>query len=359
MTDKLDGEWKEMSFLMSGMFNKSRTNENPEEPVEKPTKRDDNDYDTLVRTLQFDLKSRPTEKLKTPEQLEAERVEAEREAEQQLMLRMKTPMDADESAKHTLSKDKRSLYRSPDDMDFDDFYPELKKEAVEGMKTSESVEDEKEDVESDEDESGSEDETESDTETTSQKKISNDWAEEFVSKRASLHAKLLSVQDFRAYTSELIKRLNPGLDEQNKERLLLLCTHLISVYREQATSTNLNAEMLDFVSRSLFTICKNNLKEKSIVVFIDLINDLNKQFSSLKKSKRLMPKLDTVCRRASILTASPTLTLRLDIDSTLQAHRYHIPNVGLLPQGHNAGVHTDVSLLGRGGPSSSKLFFCR
>jgi nucleolar protein 14 len=316
MTDKLDSEWKQMSFLMSGMFNNKSAQTN-DEPVEKlAVKRDENDYDTLVRTLQFDLKAKPTEKLKTAEQLEAERQEALRDAELELMQRMKTPLDDDEAKKIAIGKDKQVLYRSPDDMDFDDFYPELKKNANVNQNEVGKAADEDNDIESDksDEQSGSDDddseeeegESESDDKandkadpkTSILKAISNDWTIEFDLKHNKLNKNQLSSDNFKTYLNDLIKQLNPGLDEKNKQRLQLLCTHLIQIYREQAASATVNLSMLEFLSRTLFSICKNNLKEKSIQVFIDLVISLNKDFSCLVKSKRYMPRLDTVFERS-------------------------------------------------------------
>ena len=89
MTEQLDKEWKEMRFLISSAIRTNKpTGAKYEEKDEADDTKEKNDYDVLVKTLQFDLKAQASDKLKTPEQIEKERLKALKDAEDDLLRRM-------------------------------------------------------------------------------------------------------------------------------------------------------------------------------------------------------------------------------------------------------------------------------
>lgn len=78
MTEQLDKEWKSVMPLVGLMNKKLRDDEN-EKSREGPDPKPD-EFDVLVKKLQYDPKGKPTDKTKSPEELKKEK---EEEAERQ------------------------------------------------------------------------------------------------------------------------------------------------------------------------------------------------------------------------------------------------------------------------------------
>lgn len=83
LTDKLDGDWKDIQKLMIGLKNSNETNDGGEQK-----KKDD--YDIKVQELKFEAKGKATDKLKSPEDLAFE----ERQKLENLEMERKQRMNA-------------------------------------------------------------------------------------------------------------------------------------------------------------------------------------------------------------------------------------------------------------------------
>ncbi|KAL5022325.1 hypothetical protein ScPMuIL_001480 [Solemya velum] len=95
MTEKLDAEWKELQFLFSQSSRKK-----PPEKIENEA----DDFDMMVRELKFEMKGKPTDRLKTEEELAKEEKEKLEELEMDRMRRMKGEIEKP-SQKHKSADD--------------------------------------------------------------------------------------------------------------------------------------------------------------------------------------------------------------------------------------------------------------
>lgn len=92
LTDKLDGEWKEMMPLLT-------SRKAPEE--QRGDDGPGDDYDRIVRELKFEMRAKPTDRLKTAEELAKENKEALEKLEADRILRMKGLADGSNAARPT------------------------------------------------------------------------------------------------------------------------------------------------------------------------------------------------------------------------------------------------------------------
>ncbi|XP_022532058.2 nucleolar protein 14 [Astyanax mexicanus] len=81
LTEKLDQEWRSVQSLLAHKTPKSERKDEPDKP-----KMDD--YDVMVRELGFEMKARPSEKLKTPEEVAREERERLQKLEADRLRRM-------------------------------------------------------------------------------------------------------------------------------------------------------------------------------------------------------------------------------------------------------------------------------
>lgn len=101
MTQKVDEEWKELRALMGG--GKKSTDDTP------PSKTVD-DYDVTVRELQFEIKAKASDRLKTDEELAVEEKERLEKLEADRIRRMKGILEED-------TTDQKRTHASADDLD--------------------------------------------------------------------------------------------------------------------------------------------------------------------------------------------------------------------------------------------------
>ncbi|NXP10971.1 NOP14 protein, partial [Thinocorus orbignyianus] len=164
LTEKLDNDWKEIQTLIARKAPKS---ERKDKAVEKPKP---DDYDMIVRELGFEMKAKPSERMKTEEELakeeqarlqklEAERLRRMRGIDEQANKKKPSHVSADDLADgFILDKDDRLL------LSYKDGKMNIENE-VEGEKDEEEEEEggqeDNEDDEESEEESANEDEEDS------------------------------------------------------------------------------------------------------------------------------------------------------------------------------------------------------
>lgn len=288
LTEKLDAQWKEMRFLIAGSKalrseeDKERQANEEEKPKEK------NDYDCLVRSLQFEMKAHATDKLKSPEELEREKQILIKKAEQALLKRMSNNDDHLEDLKKN--------HRSVDDMDYDDFNLNDKQannkrknddEQLEAKESSENEDEKEESDEEDEDEDESVDEEEDDEENINENET--EWLKTYEAKVDELNNQKMNTNEFNKYLQTLIKSLNPGLNENNKDHLTTLVEQLIELYKAQSLASPINKNLMNILSKTIFQIAQTYLKERTEAIFVNVLRKLHENFDA-----KNFPKLDTV-----------------------------------------------------------------
>jgi hypothetical protein len=303
LTTKLDDEWKEMQKVMSGLLKKNNNSNNERSKTDKEAKKDE-DYDKLVQTLKFDLKAQPTDKLKSPEEIEKERIKNLKEAEIELLKRMEL---SDETKNPELIDSKKTKiieinHRSVDDMDFDDFEYESARQKQRNLKVIQEEKEEMEKAEKNnkrkisEEEEEEEDEEEDEVDKVVKTEILNEvdneeWLKYFNKISISLTNGKIKNEDFDKGIKEIIKKLNPGLNENNKQRLYVLTQHLIEFYRSNCLKpTLIDYQRLDVLSKIIFDLSTVYLKEKTGDLFHAIINEFKMESSE----KQAIPNLDIV-----------------------------------------------------------------
>ncbi|XP_058659347.1 nucleolar protein 14 isoform X1 [Ammospiza caudacuta] len=160
LTEKLDKDWKEIQTLIARKAPKS---ERKDKEVEKPKP---DEYDMIVRELGFEMKAKPSERLKTEEELakeeqarlqklEADRLRRMRGIDEETNQKRPSHMSADDLADgFILDKDDRRL------LSYKDGKINIENEEEEGEEGEEEEEEEgdNEDEEESQEESASEDE---------------------------------------------------------------------------------------------------------------------------------------------------------------------------------------------------------
>lgn len=75
LTEELDKQWRQIQPLINVMVNKNKEKVEELERIDLARPKKADDYDVLVRSLQFDSKAKPQDRLKTAEEIEKERLE--------------------------------------------------------------------------------------------------------------------------------------------------------------------------------------------------------------------------------------------------------------------------------------------
>ncbi|NWV62404.1 NOP14 protein, partial [Malurus elegans] len=162
LTEKLDKDWKEIQTLMARKTPKS---EKKDKEVEKPKP---DEYDMIVRELGFEMKAKPSERLKTEEELakeeqarlqklEADRLRRMRGIDEQANKKRPSHMSADDLADgFILDKDGRRLLSYKDGKI--NIENEEEKEEEEEEEEEEGEEEDNENEEESEEQSANEDE---------------------------------------------------------------------------------------------------------------------------------------------------------------------------------------------------------
>ncbi|KFQ21413.1 Nucleolar protein 14, partial [Merops nubicus] len=205
LTEKLDNEWKEIQTLIARKTPKS---ERKDKETEKPKP---DEYDMIVRELGFEMKAKPSERMKTEEELakeeqarlqklEADRLRRMRGIDEQVDRKKPSHVSADDLADgFILDKDDRQLLSYKD-----------------GKINIENEEEEEDKEEEDEDESGKEDdENEEESEEESANEDEEDVA---VDSHSDLDSDLDSEEE-AAGNKEQKKLKTNEIESQNVEEL--------------------------------------------------------------------------------------------------------------------------------------------
>ena len=282
---------------MNGLFKRNEIDNKPKAEVEA---KKDQDYDKLVQILKFDLKAQPTDKLKSPQELEQERLKNLKEAEEELVKRMDLINEAQKQDSNDFRKLKiiETSHRSVDDMDFNDFEYESFKQKQRNLRAIEEEKEEKEKIEKEK--IVSKDELEEEEQQAEEIKIdktestvvleNEEWLKYFNKICNRLSSGKIKTEDFDKSVNEIIKKLNPGLNEKNKNRLYSLTQQLIEFYKITCLNkTCIEYEKLEVISKIIFHLCTVYLKEKTGDLFHSIINDLKSD-----NERSAMPNLDIV-----------------------------------------------------------------
>ncbi|KAJ7403336.1 Nucleolar protein 14 [Pitangus sulphuratus] len=204
LTEKLDNDWKEIQTLMARKPPKS---ERKDKEVEKPKP---DEYDMIVRELGFEMKAKPSERMKTEEELakeeqarlqklEADRLRRMRGTDEQADKRKPSHVSADDLADgFILDKDDRRLLSYKD-----------------GKINIENEEEEKEEEE--EDEEGGEEENENEEESE-EESASEDEEDDAADGHSDLESDLESEEEAAGNKEEKKHKTN-GNESQNLEEL--------------------------------------------------------------------------------------------------------------------------------------------
>ncbi|XP_050193929.1 LOW QUALITY PROTEIN: nucleolar protein 14 [Myiozetetes cayanensis] len=205
LTEKLDNDWKEIQTLMARKPPKS---ERKDKEVEKPKP---DEYDMIVRELGFEMKAKPSERMKTEEELakeeqawlqklEADRLRRMRGIDEQADKRKPSHVSADDLADgFILDKDDRRLLSYKD-----------------GKINIENEEEEKEEEE-EEDEEGGEEDNENEEESE-EESASEDEEDDAADGHSDLESDLESEEDAAGNKEEKKHKTNEN-ESQNVEEL--------------------------------------------------------------------------------------------------------------------------------------------
>ncbi|KAL1137903.1 hypothetical protein AAG570_009598 [Ranatra chinensis] len=109
MTEQLDTEWRELVPLVSTM---TKQRSDPAKEVEKK-----DSYDLLMNELKFTARGKPTDRLKSENEVAVEEARHLQQLEEERLRRMRGDLDG-ESTKHGVaSQTSRQQHRSADDLD--------------------------------------------------------------------------------------------------------------------------------------------------------------------------------------------------------------------------------------------------
>ncbi|XP_027747193.1 nucleolar protein 14 [Empidonax traillii] len=204
LTEKLDNDWKEIQTLMA---HKPPKSERKDKEVEKPKP---DEYDMIVRELGFEMKAKPSERMKTEEELakeeqarlqklEADRLRRMRGIDEQADQRKPSHVSADDLADgFILDKDDRRLLSYKD-----------------GKINIENEEEEKEEEE--EDEEGGEEDNE-DEEESEEESASEDEEDDAADGHSDLESDLESEEEAAGNKEEKKHKTNEN-ESQNVEEL--------------------------------------------------------------------------------------------------------------------------------------------
>ncbi|RNA32622.1 nucleolar 14 [Brachionus plicatilis] len=345
MTEELDKEWKNIIPLIGKM---SRDLKKEEE--QKKTKADE--YDVLVRSLQFESeKAQPTNKSKTSEEIEKERVESlsknERELKERMNREVEESLEEDLKQKKSFLKKTPANHISPDDIEFDDpEYLEMFRRQEVAMKNKKLNEElEKKAKEEEQDESENEQTGDSDKEEVeeliSEKDFGDEnesvqksnfseyknekWVKEFENVCLKMDQKSIDCSQFDAFLKSLIQKLDPSRDENNKKRLCLLTEYLISYYQsmfrfKSPSNISIDSNLANLLTNYIFDFIykygnKSTKKDPSpyIALFKRILDNLNKDYLNLKINERKIPQLDILFTFKLISSIFPTSDFRHQI----------------------------------------------
>ncbi|XP_026555561.1 nucleolar protein 14 [Pseudonaja textilis] len=145
LTEKLNNDWKEIQALLLQRSSKSET---PSQAEEKPKP---DEYDVLVRELGFEMKTQPSDRMKTEEELAKEEQEKLQQLEADRLRRMKGEerKESSKKPKHLsaddladgflLTKDDRPLLSYGNDMDDEDGEEDSENKESEEESDTESI----------------------------------------------------------------------------------------------------------------------------------------------------------------------------------------------------------------------------
>ncbi|XP_071170324.1 nucleolar protein 14-like isoform X2 [Mytilus edulis] len=351
LTQQLDDDWKSLRFLMASGRNK-------EDDTVKPKK---DDYDIAVRELQFEMKSKPTDRLKTEEELAKEEKERLEKQESDRLKRMQGILEDDEH---------RSTHLSADDLN-DGFALDYKEETIEASdgdeedkdqqgsgedegdgEDNDEIDEEKEE-ENDEEEDGEKEEIEEeqsedgddsddsygDLESEDQgsdveeedkqkptldlkkkKKVMEEARKElpYTFKAPENYEDLLELLQTQTESDQLIiidriiKCHHPSLAEGNKQKLESLFSFLVQYYGDLTLQEPPCLSLADKLVPVLYGLTQQSSVPAAIAV-LDQIKDRQEEYDTIcdkKAGRGLYPGLDTLLLLKLVAVLFPTSDFR-------------------------------------------------
>ncbi|NWX26855.1 NOP14 protein, partial [Notiomystis cincta] len=201
LTEKLDKDWKEIQTLIA---HKTPKSERKDKEVEKPKP---DEYDMIVRELGFEMKAKPSERLKTEEELAKEEQARLQKLEADRLRRMR---GIDEEA-----NEKRPSHMSADDL-ADGFILDKDDRRLLSYKDGKiNIENAEEEGEEEEEEQGEEEDNEEDSQEES---ASEDEGDDAADSHSDLESDLESEEEAAGNKEEKKHKANEN-ESQNVEKL--------------------------------------------------------------------------------------------------------------------------------------------
>ncbi|CAC5420942.1 NOP14 [Mytilus coruscus] len=351
LTQQLDDEWKNLRFLMAAGRNKG------DDTV--TSKKDD--YDIAVRELQFEMKSKPTDRLKTEEELAKEEKERLEKQESDRLKRMQGILEDDEQKSTHISADdlndgfaldyKEEMIEASDGDDNDkeqqgsgeDEGEEDDDDEIDEEKEEENGDDEDgemEEVEEEQNEDGDEsDDSYGDLESEDQgsdveeedkqkpkvdlkkkKKVMEEARRElpYTFKVPENYEDLLellqthSESDRLIIIDRIIKCHHPSLAEGNKQKLESLFSFLVQYYGDLTLQEPPCLSLADKLVPVLYGLSQQSSVPAAIAV-LDQIKDRQEEYDTIcdrKAGRGLYPGLDTLLLLKLVAVLFPTSDFR-------------------------------------------------
>lgn len=244
-------------------------------------------------------------------------------------------VDEDPKQKKNFLKKTPSNHISPDDIEFDDpEYLEMFRRQEVAMKNkkmneelekankeeeTESENEETEELEQEDNTENEEDENdpitlEDDNENESVEKSeinqfkNEKWIKDFENICLKMNQKTIDSRQFETFLKSLIQKLDPSRDENNKKRLCLLTENLILFYQslfrfKTPSDISIDTNLANMLTKYIYDFTykygnKSTKKDPSpfIAIFKRILDNLNKEFLSLKINERKIPQLDIVSK---------------------------------------------------------------
>ncbi|NXW48279.1 NOP14 protein, partial [Nyctiprogne leucopyga] len=217
LTEKLDNDWKEIQTLIARKTPKS---ERKDKEVEKPKP---DEYDMIVRELGFEMKAKPSERMKTEEELakeeqarlqklEADRLRRMRGIDEEANKKKPSHVSADDLAdSFILDKDDRCL------LSYKDGKINIENEEVEEEKDKEEEEEEEDEKEDNENEEESEEESANEDEEDDTADSHSDLESDLGSEEEAAGNKEQEKHKTNENESQNVEELDPKMEADKSE----------------------------------------------------------------------------------------------------------------------------------------------
>lgn len=267
-----------MQLLMGNFINKRKDNSDKR----YDEKQNCNDYDILVQSLRFEMKAKAMDKYKTQDEIENNKLETSKLAENELIKRMR--LQSIESNTYNFIKKELNLvenfYKSPDEIDFFDYADPIETDMNKNKNSNGDGDFYQENY----------------SLKGSEKVCANEnleWLNMLKNETNEINGDE-NYHDFSHNIEKIILSLNAGLDKTNKDRLYFFAKHLVESFKLCCLKRSINYKVLDHLSGILFGLSTKYFKKEIAELFVGIIRDNENELNSTKQNNRDLPNFDTV-----------------------------------------------------------------